>query len=59
MSRTHLIAFLKDEKASVAMEYLLLIGVLGMIWLPAAAEYRDRVTQMYHDISRQLSHIRF
>ena len=57
MSRSCFMHFLKDEQASVTMEYLALTGILGIGWITAGTEYRDQLIQAYEKVARDLSSI--
>lgn len=58
MIRTSLVAFLKDEDASAAMEYLLLVGLLGIGWIAAGRGYASEVTKLFDAISKDLRSIK-
>nr|WP_319388743.1 hypothetical protein [uncultured Cohaesibacter sp.] len=50
--------FIRDESASVTIEYLVLAGVLSMVWLAVGAEYQREVKRVYADLARTLRHIK-
>ncbi|WP_119307751.1 hypothetical protein [Cohaesibacter haloalkalitolerans] len=58
MSFDRLKQFIRDESASVTIEYLVLAGVLSMVWLAVGAEYQREVKRVYADLARTLRQIR-
>ncbi|SNY93973.1 hypothetical protein SAMN04515647_4298 [Cohaesibacter sp. ES.047] len=59
MSKQTLLSFLKDERASVAIEYLMLTGILGLGWAAAGKEYQNQVVQLFDRVSLSLHRIDF
>ena len=59
MVRTSVVAFLRDESASVVLEYFVLVGILGIAWIATATEYKIQVIALYARISRDLARINF
>ncbi|WP_316861731.1 hypothetical protein [uncultured Cohaesibacter sp.] len=59
MKKSLFIAFCKDDNASVALEYAVLVGTIGLIWMSIANRYEQELNQLYHDITRELIRIRF
>ncbi|WP_319497967.1 hypothetical protein [uncultured Cohaesibacter sp.] len=58
MSFYHLKQFVRDDSASVTIEYLVLAGVLSMIWLAVGSEYQREVERVYADLTRKLNRIK-
>ncbi len=58
MIRTSLAAFLRDEEASAAMEYLLIVGLLGVFWIAAGRGYASEVTKLFNALSKDLRSIK-
>nr|WP_319485416.1 hypothetical protein [uncultured Cohaesibacter sp.] len=58
MSLYHLKQFVRDDSASVTIEYLVLAGVLSMIWLAVGSEYQREVERVYADLTRKLNRIK-
>ena len=50
-------AFLKDETASAATEYALLLTLSATVAYPVATEVRDMVNELLNDMSRELRKI--
>ncbi|PLW78541.1 hypothetical protein [Cohaesibacter celericrescens] len=59
MTPSHLSNFSKDQEGSAALEYFVLVGILGLVWLMAANEYKAHLLQAFADLSRELSRVKF
>ena len=58
MRLSTIFAFLKDEDASVTMEYLVLVSFMSLIWIAGGNEYKTQLVAAYTELSRDLSRIK-
>lgn len=58
MIRTTIVAFFKDEDATAAMEYILIVALLGVAWLMVWREYTAELTQLFNRIARDIDKVK-
>jgi len=58
MIRTSITTFFRDEDASVAMEYILIVALISVAWLYIWREYTAELTQIYDRIARDLRNVK-
>ena len=58
MIRTSITAFLRDEDASAAMEYILIVAFMSVVWLYIWQEYIAELTQIYDRLARDLRKVK-
>ena len=57
MLRNNLLAFLKDENASIAIEYAALAGTVGVGWLYAGRTYQRELISLFDRMSHTLERV--